>query len=154
LFVALPTSTAPPHSFAAWNGTRTPTPPSLKYVVHRYAMLANTAHVLRVTGTRQRRAGVVHLMATQVWNPRLRRFRTISMSRIFPGLAMSERGAGNTIRRKPGRGTGGAGCVGTRRLPFSDEVTERSKLHPEPMSCEHLFCLVSLLHGKQTRSDR
>jgi hypothetical protein len=54
-------------------------------VGRRSTVLGNTARVLGVTGARQRQAGVVHLLATQVWSPRLPRFRTTSTCRIFAG---------------------------------------------------------------------
>jgi error-prone DNA polymerase len=52
-------------------------------VFRRYAMLAQTARVLGVTGTLQRQAGVVHLIARQLWSPRLPLLRTTSTSRDF-----------------------------------------------------------------------
>jgi error-prone DNA polymerase len=52
-------------------------------VFRRYAVLAKTARLLGVTGRLQVQAGVVHLIASQLWSPRLPRFRTTSTSRDF-----------------------------------------------------------------------
>jgi error-prone DNA polymerase len=53
------------------------------HVFRRYAVLAKTVQVLGVTGTLQRQAGVVHLIARHVWNPRLPLVRPSSTSRDF-----------------------------------------------------------------------
>jgi error-prone DNA polymerase len=52
-------------------------------VFRRYAVLAKTARLLGVTGRLQVQAGVVHLIASQLWSPQLPRFRTTSTSRDF-----------------------------------------------------------------------
>lgn len=52
-------------------------------VFRRYAVLAKTARVLGVTGTLQVQADVVHLIARQLWSPRLPRTPTTTASRDF-----------------------------------------------------------------------
>jgi error-prone DNA polymerase len=52
-------------------------------VFHRYAVLAKTARVLGVTGTLQVQAGVVHLIARQLWSPRLPQTPLSNASRDF-----------------------------------------------------------------------
>jgi error-prone DNA polymerase len=52
-------------------------------VFRRYAVLAKTARVLGVTGTLQIQAGVVHVMARQLWCPQLPRTLPTSTSRNF-----------------------------------------------------------------------
>ena len=52
-------------------------------VFRRYAVLAKTARILGVTGTLRRQAGVVHLIATQLWSPRLPQTPTTNASRDF-----------------------------------------------------------------------
>src|SRR5262245_44306366 len=52
-------------------------------VFRRYAVLAKTARLLGVTGRLQVQAGVVHLIATQVWRPPLSQTFTTTTSRDF-----------------------------------------------------------------------
>jgi error-prone DNA polymerase len=52
-------------------------------VFRRYAVLAKTARLLGVTGRLQVQAGVVHLIARQLWSPRLPRTPTTNASRDF-----------------------------------------------------------------------
>ena len=52
-------------------------------VFRRYAVLAKTARVLGVTGRLQVQAGVVHLIARQLWSSRLPRTPTTNPSRDF-----------------------------------------------------------------------
>jgi error-prone DNA polymerase len=52
-------------------------------VFRRYAVLAKTARLLGVTGRLQIQDGVVHLIATQLWSPRLPQTPTTNASRDF-----------------------------------------------------------------------
>jgi hypothetical protein len=60
-------------------------------VLRRYAVLAKTARLLGVTGRLQVQAEVVHLIARQLWIPRLPQTPTTNASRDFRWARINKR---------------------------------------------------------------